>query len=129
MATNMTTTTAHKQENPQRSYLHLVRPERTPEQLLDLEFTEEVGGIPTAPGQPRPRRLYKVADGELFPVRIMARVIDDALAVGADAMALFLAICGPIQRFIERKARRKLSPKLPRRYEYKRLPSGPEAAS
>lgn len=126
----MTTTSVQKKEKSERPYLHLVRPTRTPEQLLDLEWNEEVGGIEIGAGHERPRRLYKLAAGELFPVRIAARVIDDALAVGADAIALFLAVCGPLQRYIERKSRQKLAPRLPRRHEYKRLPSGgPEAAS
>lgn len=107
-----------KQANP-RSHLQLVRIERTPEQHLDLELVEAVVQLQVPEGHQRPLRFYKIAKGELFPVRVLARCITDALQAEVDPAALLHALWTPIKRFIERKAQRR----LPRRRDDKLLPS------
>lgn len=117
----MTPTGLQKKENmPPRSHLQLVRVERTPEQHLELEFKEAVVALTVPEGTERPRRLYKIAADELTPLRILARVLSDALKADIDPWAVWRVVSGPVRRFIERKAQRR----LPRRKDNKFLPAG-----
>ena len=121
----MTQSTLRKKEihrPPGAPYLRLVPVERTPEELLDLEFREEVVALTTPPGVERPRRLYKIAAGELVPLRVVARVIGDALMAEVDPHAIYAAIVRPLKRFIERAMKRQ-PPRLPSVPARKALPS------
>jgi len=104
-----------------RPYLRLVSPERTPEELLDLELREETLRIPTPAGAERPRRLYKLAASELFPLRVLARVLRDMLEADMDPHDVYAAVARPIKRFIERVFKRR-PPSLPPRTAYRCLP-------
>lgn len=120
----MTRTTMQKKEilRPQDTpYLRLVPVERTPEQLLDLELREEVVAIETPPGVERPRRLYKIAAGELYPLRVVARLIRDMLEGEFAPHEVYAAIVRPIRRFIGRLSKRP-TPRFPRRPEQRCLP-------
>lgn len=101
-------------------YLRLVPIERTPEQALELEFREGIVAL-EVDGE-RPKRLYKIADGSLVPLRVLARVMRDALMAEVDPMALYRAIMKPIERFIAKVAKRR-TPTLPTRPDQKYLPA------
>lgn len=87
------------------SHLQLVRPERTPEQWLDLEFQEGIAALEVRAGRRRPRRFYKIAESEMHPLRVLARVIDDGLTakVPADALVGLAHRC--LKRYVARKTR------------------------
>jgi hypothetical protein len=115
----MSTSSHRKKENlPARSHLSLVTVERTPEQHCELEFTEAVVALKTPSGMERPRRFYKIADDELHPLRVVMRVIDDALRTEIDGAAILRAIVEPLRRLIARKTQRR----LPARRDPKLLP-------
>lgn len=116
----MDTSARQKQGNVSRGALRLVSVPRTPEQQLDLELAESFAAIEVPMGGKRPRRFYKVAEGELFPGRILARLVDDAWAVCVSPAALLRALVLPIKRLIERKYQKR---RLPRRREHKSLPA------
>lgn len=125
----MTTTTVQKQAIPQaRGHLQLVHLERTPEQHFDLELAEAVNSL-VPPREARPLRFYKLAKGELFPGRVLARIVDDALRANVDPAALLRALWRPIRALIERKSARRMPRRLAGWPEYKRLPSGPGASA
>lgn len=104
MGPTMATTQSQKQENP-RSHLRIVRVERTPEEQLDLELAEAFAALEVAHGRPRPRRFYKIAEGELHPGRIVARVVNDARTAKVPAEAITRALFGPFKRYVARKYR------------------------
>jgi hypothetical protein len=114
------TTMPHQKQAISRSHLQLVPIERTAEQHLDLELVEAIVGLQIPEGQQRPLRFYKIAKGELYPVRVLARCITDALHAEVDPAALMRALWMPIKRFIERKSQRR----LPRKRDDKLLPAG-----
>lgn len=103
-----------------RDHLSLVTPSRSPEQLLDLELAEEFVALDIGDGSERPRRFYKISEGELYPLRVVARVIRDALGAEVSPSALFRALLRPIRRFIERACRQR----LPRLHVHRRLRGG-----
>lgn len=88
-----------------RRNLRLVRPERTPEEWLDLEFAEEIAAIRLPRGRRRPSRFYKVAEGQRHPLRVPARLIDDAVRARIPGDVVAGAIYKALKRYIARKAR------------------------
>lgn len=101
----MATTQQQKQGNPSQSHhLRLVRVERTAAELLDLELAERFAALIVRRGM-RPRRFYKVAEGEMHPGRIAARLIDDAQRAGVPLADIVMALLGPMRRYAQRKYR------------------------
>ena len=95
---------ASPQGNRETPRLRLVRIERTPGELLDLEYAEGFAALVVRKGM-RPRRFYKVAEGEMHPGRISARLMDDAYASGVSCAEIINAITAPLRRYAMRRYR------------------------
>jgi hypothetical protein len=87
--------------------LRLVRIERTDEELLELEFREDIVALVVPKGR-RPRRFNKVAKGELHPMRIPGRLVRDAIDARVPSHEIARVMCRAIKRYVARKARQPL---------------------
>ncbi len=80
--------------------------ERTPDELAQLELAERLNKLAIAKGKKRPRRFNKLREGELFPLRLVGRLTDDAIKAKADNDGFLDAVVGTVTRLILRKQRR-----------------------
>jgi hypothetical protein len=85
-----------KQEN-----LRLVPIRRTPDELAQIELVERVNRL--AVRRQKPRRFYKLAAGELFPLRIVGRLAEDAVAAGCSEAEFLTAVMPVVGNLIRRK--------------------------
>jgi hypothetical protein len=83
--------------------LSLVRVTRTPEELAQLELAERLNRLALAKGGKRPRRFSKLQVGELYPLRLVGRLTDDAIRARADEDGFLDAVVGTVTRLIRRK--------------------------
>lgn len=92
-------------QDPRRKQgkLSLVAVQRTPEELAQLELAERLNRLTIAKGKKRPRRFNKLREGELFPLRLVGRLTDDAIDVKADDDGFLEAMVGTVVRLIRRK--------------------------
>ena len=89
---------ARKQEN-----LRLVPVTRTPEELAQLELAERINRLAIAKGRKRPRRFSKLQNDELYPLRLVGRLTDDAIRARTDEDGFLDAVVGTVTRLIRRK--------------------------
>ena len=76
---------------------------RTPDEIMEQELAAGFYRIHVPDGHARPRRFYKACNGELFPLRLVSRLTDDAVRCECDEQELLDAIRGPIERMIRAK--------------------------
>lgn len=96
----MTTSDARKQGK-----IRLARIERTAEELAQLELAERVNRVRIGKGKKRPRRFNKLREDELFPLRLVGRLTDDAIQAEADDQGFLDAVVSTVTRLIRRKQR------------------------
>ena len=94
----MTTHAVRKQEIPT---LRLVPITRSADELAQIELCEGVNRLRVRAR--RPRRFYKVAAGELFPLRLVGRLADDAVSAGCTEAEFLQAVMPVIGNLIRRK--------------------------
>lgn len=82
--------------------LRLVPIQRTPEELAQIELCEAVNAARIRTPR-KPRRFHKVSAGELFPVRLLARLTDDAVRAGCDETEWLRLVVPVISNLIRRK--------------------------
>lgn len=100
----MTTSGARKQEN----FLRLIPIQRTPDQLAQLELVEGVNRLKVR--DKKPRRFHKLAAGELFPLRSLGRVTDDAVEAQCSEVEFMAAVMPAIRNMIRAKFRKAQRP-------------------
>lgn len=96
----MTTIAFRKQEN-----LRLVPLHRSPDDLAQIELVEAINRVRLA--RQKPRRAAKLAAGELYPVRLIGRLLDDLIAAGGGEADLLQAVMPVIGNLIRRKCRKR----------------------
>jgi hypothetical protein len=97
---------ARKQENVFR----IVPIQRTPDELAQLELTENVGKLRLR--AQKPRRAAKLAVGELFPLRTTGRLLEDLIRAGSTEADLLQAFVPVVANLIRRKCRKGKRPQL-----------------